>query len=248
MKKINFALVSDTFFFTVCAFVISFTALRYFFKSAITALIISVGIAATVCFVTLFLLISGRRAKLFKSYNEREKKSLGLHLSVSSQNYILDLFKKALDGTYTVGNHVEDKDFAYYFNFKLSPLTADDIARVIKGKGEKSKKIFCCLASAEASSLAEDFNVKTVDIAEVYMLLKEKNLLPEKYALGEVKRTGFFKKIKKCFNRKLCAPLFFSGLFLLFYSYFTFYPLLYIIFGGVLTILSAVCLFVPQKG
>ena len=79
-------------------------------------------------------------------------------------------------------------------------------------------------------------------IDDFHDTLKQKNLLPEKYAYEEAKRTGLFKKIKSRFTRKLCAPLFWSGSALLALSYFTFFPIYYIVSGSIMLIIAAIAL------
>ncbi|MGN0804956.1 MAG: hypothetical protein ACI4MS_06205 [Candidatus Coproplasma sp.] len=247
MKKFSFAFISDLLFFTVCAFIIAFTTLRYFFKSVITALIIALGIALAVCAVTLFILLNRRNKKLYLLVSEREKKKLSLHLSVISAKNVCDLFLKVFDNCRTVNGRLENDKSAYYFNFKLAPLTADDVADVIRKKSTKRKRLLCCSSSAEALSFANDFDIEIMQIGQIYALLKDKKCLPEKYAIPEVKRANFFKRVKKRFNRKLCPSLFFSGFFLLFYSFFTFYPIWYIVTGGILMTLSAICVLIPAS-
>ncbi|MDE6557519.1 MAG: hypothetical protein K2K39_00270 [Clostridia bacterium] len=244
MKRLNFALVSDVIFFTLCAFILSFTLIRFYTKSAITALIAAIGCALICGIIAFFILYQKRKKTLLLSLGESERKSLSLHLSVCSTAYLNDLFENALIGTYIGGNHLQSAENIYFFNFKLSPISPDDIAEIIKFDSAKKKCLYCCEASPAALSLAEDFGIKVTEIAEIYALLKDKKLLPEKYALGNVKKPSFFKRVKKRFNRKLCPPLFFCGLSLLFFSFFTFYPLYYIIFGGALLALSAVSILI----
>ena len=246
MKKINFALISDALFFTLCAFILSFTAVRFYLKSALTALIIAIGCAAAVLIISLFALISRRKKRLLASIGESEKKSLSLHLSVCTPTNVKNLFKNAFDGTYIEGNRLQDEENIYFFNFKLSPLSADDIAAVIRDESEKKKHVYCCEISSAAQSLAEDFQITVKTIAHVYALLKDNNLLPEKYALGNVKKPNFFKKIKRRFNRKIAAPLFFCGLTLLFFSFFVSFPVYYTVVGGILLVLSAVSVLISQ--
>lgn len=248
MKKINLALISDVLFYTLCAFIIAFTAIRFYVKSALTAALISAGIAAASASIAAFFLVVKRKKRLLLSLDESEKKSLSLHLSINGEKYLNDLFKRAFDGAYMAGNALLDGENRYFFNFKMSPLSADDVAQVIRKKCDRQKVILCCEADPSALSLAEDFSVKIMTTEQVYILLKEKGLLPEKYALGKIKKAGILKRIKARFNRKLCASLFFSGFFLLFYSYFTFFPVYYIVAGTILMVLSAVCLFFsPSK-
>lgn len=246
MKKLNFALISDVIFFALCAFILCFTGVRFYTRNALTALIVAVGTAAASGVIAFFILLAKRKKRLVLSLGESERKSLSLHLSVCGDDYINDLFENALEGTYMRGNRLQDDENAYFFNFKMSPLSADDIAAVIRSNVKKQKHIYCCEISPAALSLAEDFSLTVVTVAEIYALLKDKNLLPEKYALGNVKKPNVFRRIKKRFNRKLCPPLFFSGLTLLFFSFFTFYPKYYIIFGGLLMGLAAISLLISQ--
>lgn len=246
MKKINFALVSDVLFFTICSFILTFTAVRYYLKSAYSALIAAIGGAVCTAMLSFVVLFSHRKKKLNNFLSESEKKSLSLHLSVSNKNDVEQLFLTALNATYAEGNCISDDERLYFLNFKMSPLSADDIAQIIKAQTPLKKCVFACDITPDALSLAYDFEIEVKLIGDIYALLKDKNLLPEKYALGKVKQKGFFHKIKKRFNRKLCPPLFLCGLSLLAFSFFTFYPVYYIAFGGALLVLSAISLLISQ--
>lgn len=248
MKKVNFALISDVLFFGLCAFILSFTLIRFYTKSAVTALICAIGIAVACAISAFFILYSKRKKHLIVSLGESEKKSLSLHLSVCGTKEIHRLFLSAIDGAYLDKNIVRDGENAYFFNFKLSPVSPDDIAEIIKSDAPEKKCVYCCEVSPAALSLAEDFDIKITCVSEIYALLKDKGLLPEKYALGNVKKPNFFKKIKKRFNRRLCPSLFFCGLTLLFFSFFTSYSIsvYYIVCGGLLLVLSAVSILFGQ--
>ncbi|MDE7163786.1 MAG: hypothetical protein K2O44_06955 [Clostridia bacterium] len=248
MKKLNFALISDVLFFALCAFILSFTLIRFYTKSAVTALICAVGCAVAIAVIAFFVLYSKRKKHLILSLGESEKKSLSLHLSVCSTREVHKLFMSALEGSYIEDNIVQDEENAYFFNFKLSPVSPDDIAEIIKSDVPKKKCVFCCEVSPAALSLAEDFEIRITCVSEIYALLKDKKLLPEKYALGNVKKPNIFKRIKKRFNRRLCPSLFFCGLSLLFFSFFTSasVTVYYIVSGGLLMVLSAVSLLFGQ--
>lgn len=246
MKKINLALISDSLFSALCAFLISFTAVRFYLRSSLSALFIAIAfslLCGSLCFAAL---LSKRKKLLLYTSNAREKKTLALHLSVCSENYVSKLFEKALEGTYPVGNRLEDEENAYFFKFTLSPLSPDDVADCVKYSVEKHKQIFCCEAGAESQSLAAEFGIQIKTIGEIYELLRLKNLLPEKYACGEIKKKTAWQSIKKRFNRKLCPSLFLCGLSLLFFSFFTLFKIYYIVFGGLLLTLAAVSLLFNQ--
>ena len=246
MRKINLPLILDTLFAALCAFLLFFTSIRYYTRSVYLAL--GFAIAACLLFGALsFLYISKKQnKKLLISRNEKQKTLLALHLSLSSDEYISELMKKCLtvegekseikNGKIVIG------DCAYFYNFKMQPLSEDDIARVIKVKYDGKKVIVCNRISAEAFILCENFLIEVKQIDFVYDLLNEKQLLPEKYVYEGQKKIGIFRRIKARFSRKICAPLFWSGLALLLLSYFTFFPIYYIISGGIMLILSAVAL------
>lgn len=247
MKKFNFALFSDAFFFILCTFLVTFTAIRFYVRRAVTALIIAIGVSLCAGVLIFFLLYKKRKKRLVLSLGDSERKSLSLHLSVCGKNYINDLFLKALDGTYMAGNRLESDEEAYFFNFKMSPLSSDDIAEIIRESCEKKKHVYCSAISPDALSLAQDFSIEVTGVSEIYALLKDKNLLPEKYALGEVKKPTLPQIIKRRFNRRLCPSLFFCGLSLLFFSFFTRFYVYYIVFGAILMALSAASLLFGQR-
>ncbi len=246
MRKINFALISDSIFTALCAFLLSFTLIRFYLKSAAAALAVAI-MCAVAAFIFAFIALYFKRAKTLSLSNDaREQKTLALHLSVSGEKYIENLFMQAFDGTYPEGNRLEDGENAYFLFFTLSPLSPDDVARAIKCKTDKKKIILCCSAGESGAQFARDFDIEIRQIGYIYDLLKSRKLLPEKYACGEIKKVSFFKKIKRRFNRRLCPSLFFCGLSLLFFSFFTYFRFYYIACGGLLLLLSVVCLFIGE--
>lgn len=247
VKRVNFALISDVLFFALCSFLISFTAIRYYTKKAALALILAILTALAVGVLCFLALYSKRSKRLAAMLGENEKKSLSLHLSVCSGAYVKNLFLKALDGAYEEDNRIYDDERACFFNFKMSPVSSDDVAEIIKCETPKNKCLYCCAIAPDALSLAKDFSIDVKTVGDIYVLLKDKNLLPKKYALGEVKKPKFFARLKSRFSRKLCPPLFFGGLTLMFFSFFTYYPVYYIVSGAILTVLSAVSLLFGQS-
>lgn len=244
----NLPLVLDTVFVGICAFLLFFTAVRFYTKSVAAALVF--GFSALFLFGALaYVYISGKQnKKLLLSRDEKNKKLLALHLSLSSDGYIRRLFKSLLGEDAKIsGRKVVLNDTASFFCFKMEPLTEDDVAQVIKYRYEGKKRIYCAKSSREAAALAANFLIEIVGIDSVYSSLKEKGLLPEKYVYEGAEKIGFFKKVKSRFNRRLAAPLFWSGIGLMALSYFTFFPVYYIVSGSLLLILSAVSLVTAQR-
>lgn len=246
MRRINLPLVMDTFFAALCAFLLFFTAVRYYTKNVYIALTFAVC-ACLLSGCLSYLYVSRKQnKKLLLSRDEKQKKLLALHLSLSTNEYILRLFEKCLSASEENTQIKENKIYAgesvYFFEFKMQALSEDDIAKAIKFNCENKKIIFCCRISPEAAALADGFLIEIRQIDYIYGLLKESGLLPEKYVYEGPKKTGIWKKIKSRFSRKICVPLFWSGTALLALSYFTFFPVYYIVSGGIMLILSAAAL------
>lgn len=246
MRRINLPLILDTLFSALCAFLLFFTLVRYYTKN----IFISLTIAIAACLVIgciCFLFISLKQDKrILISRDEKHKKLLSLHLSLSSDESVCELFSKCLSTeefkAVVNGGKIYTQDKIIFFEFKMQPISEDDIAKVIKFKCEEKKVIYCSKISAEAYTLAENFLIEIKQIDYIYSLLKENKLLPEKYIYEERTKLNFFKRIKSRFSRKICSPLFWSGISLLGLSYFTFFPIYYIICGGLMLAISAIAL------
>lgn len=247
MKRLNLPLLLDTVFAGICAFLLFFTAVRFYTKSGAVGLIF--GIAAMLLFGALAYIYISRKQnkKLLISCDEKNKKLLALHLSLSSDGYIKKLFKSLLgEGARISGQKVLLGETANFFNFKMQPLSEDDVARVIKYRFEGKKRIYCAKISPEAAALAANFLIEIIGIDGVYSALKDKDLLPEKYVYEGAQKIKFTQRIKARFNRKLAPPLFWSGMGLLLLSYFTFFPIYYIVSGSIMLILSALSLVITN--
>ena len=242
MKRLNLPLILDTLFAAICAFLLFFTSIRFYTKSPFLGLIF--GIVAALLFGALgFIYISRKQNKSFLiSRSEKQKKLLALHLTLSSDAYVKNLFSKCFENSEICGKRVICGGVSYFFCFKMQHLSEDDIAQIIKEDVPESKAVYCVKIAPDALALAENFDIKIIEINEVYELLKSKDLLPEKYIYEDKKRDNILKRIRARFSRKLCAPLFWSGLALLALSYFTFFPIYYIVSGGLMLILAATAL------
>jgi hypothetical protein len=240
MKRFNLPLVSDSLFCGVCAFLLFYTAVRHYTKNI--ALSIIFGLAAAVLFGALaFIYIRKKQGrKLVSRHDEKQKNLLSLHLSVCPFAEVQDMFSALLDGKISGKNLTADGKI-YFLKFCLSPLSPDDIAGVIKSKSQLKKVVLCNKISVDALALADNFLIEVTTLDSLYSLLKQKDLLPKEYIFNGVKKPRFFARIKSSFRKNRARPLFISGLCLLLFSYFTFFPAYYIVFGGLLLLLSLLC-------
>lgn len=206
MKRLNLPLFLDTLFASICAFLLFFTAIRFYTKNAIIGLIF--GICGGILFGMLaFLYISNKQNKtLLLSRDEKAKKLLALHLSLSRDDYISKLFKGCFENAKICGKRVICGGVSYFFNFKMQPLGEDDVAKVIKFRYDGEKKIYCVKASPEAVMLASNFSIETVGIDQVYAELKKKKSFARKIRLRRGKKTELFQKNKTAFFKKTLRP------------------------------------------
>lgn len=241
------AIISDVFFFTVCAFLICFTLTRYFFEKTALAFTFAAFAAAAVCLFTLFIRIRQRRKNKAAALNKRQLKALELYLCTSDDETILNLFKNELGGTYAPTNGVCEQKGKAIFNFKFAPLTPDDAAKAVRAQNTGKSTLYCCSLCDEARELLKQFNVDFLELDGIYALLNANNCLPEDELKALLKRPKFLNKIKSRSNRKLFWPLTLSGLTFLAFARFAFYPVWYKVAGCAMLALAAVCLFFKKK-
>lgn len=249
MNKISvFSVAADSLFAAMCGFLLFFTAVRYYTSDAPLAL--ACGIGAFISLGTLaFLCLKRKRGKrLISGRDEKLRQKLCLHLATlpksEAAKVVLPMFPEGkIDGC---GN-IETQNCIYVTAFRCRPLTPDDIADELKIKREKPFELLCNSASAESAKLSESFCVKLRDGEEIYKKLKDIGALPESYPFTEKNKTSLLKRLSCAFRRSASPKLFWCGLCLLTFSFFTFFPLYYIISGGCILILSAACLIFGKR-
>lgn len=245
MKKINLPLICDVAFTAFCAFTLFYTALRHYSGSVYIAL--PFAICAAFLFGALaFLVISGKQKKqriIFK--NARERELLKTHLSLLGKIESARLVAPVLEeGVKAERSRICSDERAYYPMFTFEKLTENDVAAVIKRRTDKQKVILCNSFTSEAQSLADRFGIKFLCADDIFDKLQKSGCLPEKYLCGEAAKHGVVQKIRERFNKKLTSPLFFSGIGLIALSYFTFFPVYYIVSGSILLVLAVAALFI----
>ena len=247
MKKIDFPLWSDTIFFFACSFLVSLCILRYYDLSMWPAALLSAALAFAFAVLVFGLGYLWRRKKFLLKRDLEEKENLMLHLALSSPQTNAQLFlpvfqKDCTDektNADTDSNADADDTQHFRFLFTMQPLSADAVAEAIRDcPSGKTLHIVCNALTGEAARLCERFDISVTDGNNAYALLKEKNLLPEKYICGEKKKRGVRERIRFGLRKKNSRSFFFSGAALLVLSLFSFFPLYYIIGGCTLVFAS----------
>jgi hypothetical protein len=247
MKKFSLPQILDSLFISFCAFTLIFTTVRFLLKNIIASVICAV-VGGIFSGISAFLILGKRQGKrLLSAKDEREKELLAIHLSLLQPQKLKELIIKLLDihgDTSEKLNIICGQEAIYFLHFSLEKLKLDDIAEAIKLPSDNKKIILCIAADEKNISFANNFLIEVKSLSDIFPLFKDKNLLPKKYIFEGNKKLTAFKKIKSRFNKKLTSPLFFCGLWLTIFSYFTFYPLYYILVGSLLLFLSALTLLI----
>ncbi len=235
MKNFDFPLWSDTAFLGGGVFLVSLCILRYYRLDMWLALLLSVLFALSLAVLFFCVGYMRRRKKLLLRRDREEKEKLMLHLALSSaeenEKLLLDVLRKHLPQR-------EGAEEKLCLLFTMQPLSADAVAKEIKGGTQKNLRIVCNALTPEAARLADSFSIPVTDGNEVYALLKEKSMLPRTYICGEKKKKKFKDRMRLALRKKNSRAFFFGGAGLLALSLFSFFPLYYIL-GGCTLLLAA---------
>lgn len=230
-------IVSDAAVAALCTFMLAFTFVRYHFGNTYGLI---AALPAALAAGTLVFLYKGRKRKraLDTAAMSAGAEKLAAHLALLGPEESAALFARGLDGAKPDGSVAETDRGLYFCSFTPEPADRNALLTAIRHRTEKKKHFVCCTATQECARLAEETGIELICAEEIYGLLKEKDALPVKYLL-EKPKSGMFSKIKGGFSRRLCMPAFWSGAAMLFFSYFSFYPVYYIVSGSLLLVLCA---------
>lgn len=242
MKKISlFATIADSLLAAACAFVIIFTAVRFYTKNP--ALGLGLGAAAFALFGALaFLRLNSKRGKAVALGKKQiRRRAAKLYLCSLKRDEALSLLNIAIDGKIN-RNGIEKESKIYLPEFLPEQLSPNDICGAKEVDGKLEKVIICNGATDEAVKFAKLLNIEIKPSDELLDKLEELNALPQKFSFGDSVKPKLKERLQGAIARKNAPRLFWCGLWLTAFSYFTFFPVYYIIAGGLMLMLAAVCL------
>ena len=228
MKKIDLPLWSDTVFFFTCAWLITLCIFRYYRLPLWLSLLLCTLCALLAAALFFAFLYRRRKKKFLMGQDREEKEKLMLHLALSDEKSNRALLAPLL------AKEEEPSGRKIFLLFCMQPLSADEIANGIKRTGGKSFTVYCNDLSPQARELCERFLIKVTDGVQIYAKLKAENALPEKYVCGEKQKNTFRRRLKISFRKSNSRSFFLSGTALLLLSFFSFFPLYYLISGALL--------------
>ena len=233
-------MIADCLFYSVCAGALSLCILRYYRVSlgwsAALALLFALATGGI-----LFLLLHTKHRKLRLSKKEAEEKNaLLFHLALERPERVrallLAAFREDEKDAHCEGDELRVDGVTTVPMFSMQPVSADDIAKLIRFYGEEPFSIACNALSAESESLLSSFGIKAIRGKEIYALCKRTNCIPERLFCGDTPRRTAKAKLQRTFSKKNARPFFVSGLVLLCMSLFTLFPVYYLITGSVLLV------------
>ncbi len=247
MKRLSlFSVIADSIFAAACAFAIIFTAVRFYTKNP--ALGLGLGIAAFLLFGALaFFKLNAKRGKAINfGKNQSRRQAFRTYLCSLTQKDALEVILPATGGNICDGG-IENGDKFYIARFTPQPLSPNDMCGAIAFESNLKKVVVCNGATDEAIKFAALFGVEIKLSDEIFDRLDETGSLPEKYPFPDAVKPKLRQKFKGAIKRSNARGLFWCGLWLTAFSYFTFFPAYYIIAGGILLLLAAICLIFERR-
>lgn len=242
MKMLSlFAVITDSIFAAACSLFIFFTAIRFYTGNVPLALFFGI-VAALVLGALCFLRLKAKRGRAISlGQSEGKRSNFKLYLCTLDKSGRMDILKKAYGGEIKDGALVSG-DRIYVAEFTPLPLSSNDICRATAFASTLEKVVVCNSLSDEAKAVADRLDVRVAVADGLYEELEKKGELPESYPFKTGKKKNFMCMLKGAVKKSYALRWMMCGLWLTAFSYFTFFPVYYIVAGGVMLAFSAVCL------
>lgn len=246
MKRISFfAVVTDSILAATGTFALLFTVIRYYTKNV--ALGLGAGIAiAVLCGVLTFIRLRSKRGKALATGKKlKQRQAFKLYLCTASAEVVNGLIASAVGGNITERG-IATEDRVYIAQFAPLPLSPNEICRAAAFDSDLKKTIVCNEADEAAVQFAGTADVGLLFADEIFDKLAQTGRLPEVNVINGA-APKIRNKLKGAIKRSNAIKLFWCGIWLTAFSYFTFFPVYYIVAGGLALMLSAVCLIFGKR-
>ncbi len=231
-------MIADAIFYGVCMGLFALGLLRYFRVPLAAAIALSAGFFLATGCILLTAFYAKRKKKLFTKKERQEREALMLHLALEKEERVRAALLQALlaDGkeAHCSEEGVEADGKLIIPLFTMQPVSADDIARLLRRHGETPFTVACNALTPEAEKLLLSFGRDTLRADEVYALFTRTGTTPSPLICGEIPRKTGKQKLRRTFAKGNARPFFVSGALLLVMSLFTFFPTYYLITGSIL--------------
>lgn len=231
-------MVADLLFYSACAFFLSLGILRFYRVPLPLSLLCAVLIALAAGGFVFLLLYRSRRKRYLNKKERESREALLLHLALEKPENVLRQLLAAYLADKKEARLQEDALLVDGVQtvplFTMEPVGADEIALLLRRFGKEPFTVLCNALMPEAEKLLASFGVASVQGDGVYALFARTDTLPSPLICGEILRKTVKQKLRRTFSKSNARPFFVSGILLLVMSLFTFFPLYYVISGGIL--------------
>ncbi len=184
-----------------------------------------------------------RKHHFLKKSEEQTKQKLSLHLALLSDEQKTAFFQNIFSTEEMPARRfgrlrIITNDAFYFLKFTLAPVRADDILAYARIKTNKQKNLLCLDIDNDARLLCKQLQIEIHTAEAVYLLIKERNALPEIYLGSETKLDKQNRRRKLWFAKRNCKRFLVSGSLLLITSFITPFAYYYLIIGSALFIIA----------
>ncbi|MBO4940042.1 MAG: hypothetical protein J6D30_03315 [Clostridia bacterium] len=179
-----------------------------------------------------------------KKSDEAKKEKLLLHLALSSDEQKTEYFEHLLAFSKPIHRfgklRLYTEDTFYQIHYGFTPLSLENVAAFSRLKTDKSKTIIYRSAQEDALALAARLGIETIPPEKIFTLVKEHDVFPLQYLGEEQPQNKRQRRLRICFSKRNGKRFFASGLALFVLSVLTPFAYYYLIYGGLLLLLSAI--------
>ena len=244
MKTIKLSLIIDVFFVFFASFFFFYAI--FFYGGSGYGLSIFLSVLLSIIISSIYVIISAlkKESLILKQNNEILIKKFNYTLFLYSQKQIL----KLLFNYYQTENSVvikqnsiilEDENIEIFPIIKHEKICISEVINSYKNttKNYKTTILGCDFDNEIINFISElNLDIDILTTSEFYKQLKEKDLLPELKDLHINNKKKLTLYVKNIFTKKQAKRFLVSGIIITLLSFFSFYPIYYILFGGLLMI------------
>ena len=249
MKSIKLSIIIDIFFIFISSLFFFYAIILYSGNSFTVSIIISTLIAIILSMLYIIISSVKKSAKENKTLYDEEILNFNYTLIFMSNEEINKLILNLLNKNKVKHNKTEnsicltEEKYELFTLISPEPINSLNLLEVYNKTQKEYTPVVLCI---ELSKSAEEFinktllNIKQYKTNVFYEHLKKENLLPSLISLKNKSTKNFKLLFSKLYNRKNAKKFLFTGVILIIMSFFTFYPIYYIVLGSTLMILAVV--------
>lgn len=250
MKSIKLSILIDTFFIFIASLFFFYGVILYSNHSFLLSLLLGILLAISVSCIYIIIISVKGEIILNKKNSEIELKSFNYTLLLMKENDVLTLLqnyykKRGVDSKIINGSLVlEEKKAQIFAIIKIENITTADILQKYKQSKKNYKTIiFGINFDDNAINLFSEMAIRIdyIKTSEAFNSLNSLEMLPDLLQISEnSKKIQIKNLVKNVFTKKNAKRFLITGVFFTIFSFFTIYPVYYLIFGTILMITAVI--------